>query len=56
MKEGIFVGPQITLFEKQDFGTKLNFYRNKSLGGNEKVCRNCIGNEERKITVKLYSS
>jgi len=31
MKEGIFVGPQITqIFEDQDFSTKLN-YRNKSL-------------------------
>jgi hypothetical protein len=30
IKEGIFVGPQITLLEKQDFSTKLNFTERKA--------------------------
>ena len=30
IKEGIFVGPQITLFKKQDFSTKLNFAERKA--------------------------
>jgi hypothetical protein len=39
----MFVGPQITLLEKQDFNTKLNFTERKAWKTSENVCRNCAG-------------
>jgi hypothetical protein len=44
MKEGIFVGPQMTLFEDQDFSTKLNSTERRAWKAFENVCRNFPGN------------
>jgi len=34
LREGIFLGPQITqIFKDQNFSTKIDFYRKKSLEG-----------------------
>ena len=47
MKEGIFVGPQITqLFEDQDFSTKLNYTDKRAWMAFENVCRNFPGKEK----------
>ena len=47
MKEGIFIGPQITqLFEDQDFTTKLYATERRAWKALENVCRNFLGNEK----------
>jgi hypothetical protein len=47
MKEGIFVGPQITqLFEDQDFSTALNSTERRAWKVFRNVCRNFRGNKK----------
>jgi hypothetical protein len=47
MKEGIFVGPQITqLFEDQDFSTKLNDTEKRAWKAFKNECRNFLGKEK----------
>ena len=47
MKEGIFIGPQITqLFEGQDFTTKLYSTERRAWKALENVCRNSLSNEK----------
>jgi hypothetical protein len=46
MREGIFVGPQITqLFEDKDFSTKLTSTERRAWKAFENVCRNFLDNE-----------
>jgi hypothetical protein len=58
MREGIFVGPNITqIFEDQNFSTKLNYAERRALKASENICRHFLGNgKKRKITVKLCGS
>jgi len=57
MKERIFVGPHIThLFEEQNFSSKLNSTQRIAWEAFENICRNFLGNEKRKVTVKLCRS
>ena len=51
MKEGIFVGPQITPFEDQDFSTKLNSTEGRAWRAFENVWRIFLDNE----SVENYS-
>jgi hypothetical protein len=47
MKDGIFIGPQITqLYKDQDFSTLLNSTGRRSWKAIENICRNYLGNEE----------
>ena len=47
LKEGIFVGPQITqLFEDQDFSTALNSTERRAWKVLQNVCRNYLGNKK----------
>ena len=53
-KEGISVGLQITQpLEDQYFNTNLNSTEKSDWKAIEKVCRNFLGKEKRKIAVKL---
>jgi hypothetical protein len=57
MKEGIFVGPIIQqLFEDHDFITKFYATERRHWKAFETVRRNSLGNEKRKIIVKLCRS
>jgi len=55
MKEGIFVGPQITqLFDDQNFSTKLTSTEIRTWKAFVNVCGNfLINKKKRKIRVKL---
>ena len=47
MKDGIFVGPQITqLFKYQDFSTKLNSTKRRAWKAFENICRIFLGTEK----------
>ena len=47
MKEGIFIGPQITQpFDDQDFSTKLTSTERRAWKSFENVCRNFLVNEK----------
>jgi hypothetical protein len=46
MKEGIFVGPQITLFDDQHFSTKLTSTERRTWKVFENVFRNFLVNEK----------
>jgi hypothetical protein len=58
MKEGIFIGPQITqLFGDQAMSKKFKFYRTKRLEGIRKRLQKPFhAMKKRKITVKLGRS